>query len=142
MKINDLIPTIDCDNKKDVILLVEDEPAIREITKMILEKVGYYVLESFDGYDALTIFMKYMNKINCIVCDLRMEFMQGEEFIENVYQHKSTIPVVLTSGRTDTIAEYRSQCKNPLKFFLEKPYGMSKLKEVVNKAIEKKNDKI
>jgi len=78
------------------VLLVDDDPSIRELLTVQLEEAGFQAEQAMDGIDGL---MKLRNKIpKVIISDLQMPRMSGVEFISVVRRRFPSIPVVILSG--------------------------------------------
>jgi CheY-like chemotaxis protein len=78
------------------ILLVDDEPSIRQLGSVLLETQGYEVHAAEDGFDALASLKQSLPDI--IISDLRMPNMNGFEFLSVVRQKFPHIPVIAISG--------------------------------------------
>lgn len=78
------------------ILVVDDEPAIRETTKALLENQGYDVLTAADGLDGILALSKSLPDV--IISDLHMPRMSGFEFLAIVRQRFPHIAIVAMSG--------------------------------------------
>jgi CheY-like chemotaxis protein len=78
------------------ILVVDDEPAIRETTQAVLENEGYEVLTAGDGLDGLLALSKSLPDV--IISDLHMPRMSGFEFLVIVRQRFPHIAIVAMSG--------------------------------------------
>lgn len=78
------------------ILIVDDEPTIREVGKMLLESQGYEVITAGDGFEALLALKRSLPDV--IISDLSMPNMNGFEFLSVVRRRLPTIPVIVISG--------------------------------------------
>jgi|SRR5947209_435811 CheY-like chemotaxis protein len=78
------------------ILLVDDEPSVREIGTALLESQGYEVLSVADGFEGLNALKQSLPDV--IISDLRMPNMNGFEFLSVVRRRFSHIPVIAISG--------------------------------------------
>lgn len=78
------------------VLLVDDDPALRDLLSRLLQKTGYEALHAKDGLHALGILRNILPKV--IISDLQMPRMSGLEFIGVVRRRFPTIPVVAFSG--------------------------------------------
>ena len=78
------------------ILIVDDEPSLRDLGKMLLEAQGYEVLCAEDGFEGLAALKQSLPDI--IISDLRMPNMNGFEFLSVVRRRFPAIPVVVISG--------------------------------------------
>jgi len=78
------------------ILLVDDEAALRDVGKMLLEAQGYEVLCAEDGFEGLAALKQSLPDI--IISDLRMPNMNGFEFLSVVRRRFPMLPVIVISG--------------------------------------------
>jgi CheY-like chemotaxis protein len=83
------------------ILVVEDEDAVRELEKFILEGAGYEVMEARDGLEGLT--KAEFRKPDLILLDLMMPDVSGGRMFDEMQQHPATsgIPIVVVTGKPD-----------------------------------------
>jgi PAS domain S-box-containing protein len=116
------------------ILLVDDEEAVRNVTGRILERCGFVVLRAGDGREALEIYRVHAPEVVCVLLDLAMPRMDGEETFKELRRIKSDVRVVLASGYSDQEISQRFQNMG-LAGFIEKPYRVetlaTKLREVL-----------
>jgi CheY-like chemotaxis protein len=83
------------------ILIVEDEDAVRELEKFILERRGYEVMEAGDGLEGLT--KAEFRKPDLILLDLMMPDVSGGRMLDEMRKHPTTagIPIVVVTGKPD-----------------------------------------
>ncbi|MGH2731102.1 MAG: response regulator [Actinomycetota bacterium] len=83
------------------ILIVEDEDAVRELEKFILEQQGYDVLEARDGLEGLA--KAEFKKPDLILLDLMMPDVSGGRMFDEMKEHPATagIPIVVVTGKPD-----------------------------------------
>ena len=119
---------------KGTLLLVDDESSIRDIGKAMLEKTGYNVITSSDGREALEIFRERHEEIVCVILDLTMPHMDGEETFREMRRVQNDVCVIISSGYNSQDVTRRFIGKG-LAGFIQKPYRLSelitKLKEVI-----------
>ncbi|RKZ10771.1 hybrid sensor histidine kinase/response regulator [Candidatus Fermentibacteria bacterium] len=121
--------------QKGTLLLVDDESSIRDIGQTMLEKTGYTVITSSDGREALGIFRERHEEIDCVILDLTMPHMDGEETFREMRRIQSDVCVIISSGynRQDVTRRFTGK---GLAGFIQKPYRLSeltaKLKEVID----------
>ncbi len=90
----------------ETILLVEDDPAVRQVTRSMLEEYGYTVLEAVDGIAALDMFRRQRERIQLVLCDLIMPKMDGRETLAEIRRMKKDVKAIFMSGYTaDIIAD-------------------------------------
>jgi DNA-binding response OmpR family regulator len=83
------------------VLVVEDEEAVRELEKFILEQHGYEVMEASDGLEGLT--KAEFRKPDLILLDLMMPDVSGGRMFDEMRHHPATkdIPIVVVTGKPD-----------------------------------------
>ena len=80
---------------------MDDEPAVREIHARILEHAGFDVLRAADGQEAVEIFERDGDSIDCLLLDLSMPRLDGEETLQAIRKLRDDVCAVLTSGFTE-----------------------------------------
>ncbi len=83
------------------VLIVEDEEAVRELEKFILETQGYEVMEARDGLEGLA--KAEFRKPDLILLDLMMPDVSGGRMYDEMMQHPATagIPIIVVTGKPD-----------------------------------------
>ena len=116
------------------ILVVDDEEVVRQLTTKILKRQGFAVLTAVDGREAVEVFREHADKVTCILLDLTMPRMGGEQCFEELRRISSDVKVILSSGYSEQEVAERFSGKG-LAGFIQKPYWSSvllaKLKEVL-----------
>ena len=116
------------------ILLVDDEDPVRNVVRRMLERWGFAVLCASDGREAVEMFRAHAAVVVCVLLDLAMPRMDGEETFQELRRIRPDIRVVLASGYSDQEVALRFQGTG-LAGFIEKPYRMealgAKLLEVI-----------
>jgi two-component system chemotaxis response regulator CheY len=110
------------------ILVIDDSPAIRQQVSLCLTQGGYEVVEATDGRDALT----KTDAVALAICDVNMPGMNGIEFVKEMSQRGSKVPIVMltTEGRPELVAEAK---KAGAKGWMVKPFKPEQLIQVVQK---------
>jgi CheY-like chemotaxis protein len=118
----------------DLILLVEDELALREITKELLESFNYRVITATDGAEAETLYRVHKGRIGAVVTDLMMPIMDGLALIRVLRQLDPQAKVIAVSGLAsqDKIDELNTL---NLQAFLTKPYTAEQLLTSLHRAL-------
>jgi len=116
------------------ILVVDDEPNILQITKMIFEKNNYRVVLASDGPEALALFAQRMGSIGGVLTDVAMPYIDGVALVRAIKKMKSDIPIIASTGHGDdrSLAEFTSL---GVKHFLTKPYNTEKLLTTIHDAL-------
>ena len=117
------------------VLVVDDEPAVREVSKKALESYGYTVLLADSGLAAIDVFRRHPGEIALVVLDLSMPGMNGEEVLPELRKIRPMVKVVLSSGYSE--AEAMGILKGqPVTGFIQKPYTSKGLAEKVKVCLE------
>jgi two-component system, cell cycle sensor histidine kinase and response regulator CckA len=85
----------------ETVLLAEDEPAVRELTRRTLTAAGYVVIVAANGAEALTQLEQYSGTIDLLLTDLVMPGLSGKQLAERVCARRPTVRVVYMSGYVD-----------------------------------------
>ncbi len=125
---------------QETILLVEDEAAVRMLAVIALQRQGYRVLEAVSGEEALEVWHRHGPKIDLLLTDMVMPGdLSGRELAEQLRDLKPTLKVIFTSGysaeKAGQIFEFKDQTP-----FLEKPYNLRKLAEVVRQLLDESSE--
>jgi two-component system cell cycle sensor histidine kinase/response regulator CckA len=122
----------------EVILLVEDEPPVRELASRVLQACGYRVLEAASGVRALEVWHKHKDEIALLLTDVVMpDGMTGRDLAEKVQAEKPELKALFTSGYNAEIVGKDFVVKEGLNF-LQKPYLPHKLAQVVRNCLDGK----
>ena len=116
------------------ILVVDDEPSVRVTVQKILERAGMKVLAARDGNSALELFRDPGNAIDCVLLDLNMPQVNGEQVFAEMQSINPSIPVLMTSGFTE--AQTLDRCWDAgLAGFIPKPVRANVLLESIERAL-------
>jgi two-component system, cell cycle sensor histidine kinase and response regulator CckA len=116
------------------LLLIEDEEQVRNMTKIMLTRLGYTVLEAIDGVEALEIFQQHQDEIRCVLSDLTMPRMNGWETLTALRKLSPDIQVILSSGydEAQVMADEHPELPNA---FLGKPYQLKGLRDTISRVL-------
>ena len=110
----------------EVLLLVEDDAAIRRASRRALEGRGYTILEAEDGERALEVFQQQHARIALVISDLVMPHLGGRQLAEALRAQGAQVPILFTSGYSET-SVYREAALPPGVTFLHKPWTLTDL---------------
>jgi len=119
----------------ELILLVDDEPAIRDIAAKALEANGYQVLTAENGVQALELYRKHHADLTLVVTDMMMPTMDGETLTHEIQKGENPRPILGMSGLSDP-AQRRTQAAANLTV-LSKPFTSTALLLAVAEVIRK-----
>src|SRR5690606_29117548 len=88
----------------ETVLLVEDDDTVRALTRRVLSRQGYRVIEARNGAEALRIAEPAEESIDIVISDLVMPELGGRQLVERLRAIRPTIPVLLMSGYTEDVA--------------------------------------
>jgi len=104
----------------ETILIVEDEEQVRTLTKTVLKRLGYEVLEADSPTSALVLANKHEGKIDLLLTDVVMPKMSGRELAERLMGSRPKMKVLFMSGYTDDAIVHHGVLESDTSF-LQKP---------------------
>lgn len=120
--------------KGELILIIDDESAILEVTKQTLESFGYKVLTASDGAEGVAIFADKKDKIKLVLTDMMMPLMNGVATIKAIKKINKNTKIIASSGLEN--GNEKEAMELGAKLFLRKPYTaktlLESLREVLN----------
>jgi two-component system cell cycle sensor histidine kinase/response regulator CckA len=125
----------------ETILVVEDEPALRDLVVNVLELCGYRIYQARTGVEALRVWEKHKNEIDLLLTDMVMpEGMSGRQLAERLQAEDPGLKVIYTSGYSPGMAGKDIALLEGFNF-LAKPYPPSRLAHVVRDCLDGKRDR-
>ena len=118
----------------ETILVVEDESALRELARDVLESKGYRVLTAADGQEALRVFASSESTIGLVLSDLGLPRLGGGELIHALKDRRPELKAILTTGHLEPDATERLTCG--VSEVLLKPYRVSDLLASVRRVLD------
>jgi CheY-like chemotaxis protein len=113
------------------VLIVEDEPTVRMLTRRILEMWGYHVLEAGDGDEALQVARAHAGLIHLLATDLMMPGMSGRELAGHVRALRPDTRVLFLTGYSDEVLD-----EDPEVAVIEKPFAAEALARRVRQVLD------
>ncbi|HZE68741.1 MAG TPA: ATP-binding protein [Pyrinomonadaceae bacterium] len=115
------------------VLVVDDEPAVRDVLREALEAEGCEVLVAESGEKALNIYDSRKGKLDVIITDIGMPEMSGWELAREIRKRSETIPLAIVSGWADAIScEARLAIKAD--WVVSKPFDIAAIAEIAREA--------
>lgn len=121
------------EEKQPTVYLVEDDDAVRDSLKLVLESVGLSVKDYARADDFLNEWSEDM--AGCIVLDIRMPGMNGMELQRKLNTMHSTLPIIFVTGHGDVPMAVEAMQQGAVDF-IPKPYREQELLDKIQKAIE------
>jgi len=119
----------------ETILLVEDEEALRILTRNLLELCGYQVMEAKNGAEALDLSQRYPGTVDLLLTDIVMPGINGRLLADQLIQLRPNIKVVYMSGYTgQAVGAHR--ILDPGSIFLQKPFTRDELARKIREALD------
>ncbi len=87
----------------ECVLLVDDERTVRRVTRRLLERNGYRIVEAANGEEALAAYTANESRIHMVVTDLAMPRMNGYDLIREIRRRNTAIPIVTMSGESSSL---------------------------------------
>jgi len=123
------------DRGSETILLVEDEEQVRAITRSILARNGYQVLEAKGPVDAVTLCERFAGTIHLLLTDLVMPKMSGRELAEKLSPQRRGMRVLFMSGYTHDTVVHHGVLEASIAF-LQKPLTPESLTRKVREVLD------
>jgi CheY-like chemotaxis protein len=121
----------------ELVLIIDDETAIREVAKETLSAFGYRVVVAGDGAEAMAVFVAHKKEVELVITDMMMPYMDGPATIRALRRLDPKVKIIATSGlkAEDKIADVAQM---GVKTFLPKPYTAEKLLKTVAEVLKEK----
>jgi PAS domain S-box-containing protein len=124
----------------ETVLLVEDEDAVRTLSRLVLQSSGYTVLEARDGQEAVWVAQQHQGPIHILVTDLVMPRMSGRQLADLLTQARPHVRTLFMSGYTDE-AVLRHGVLEASVAFLQKPFSPIGLARRVREVLDAGEDR-
>jgi PAS domain S-box-containing protein len=119
----------------ETILLVEDEPAVREIAARSLRGLDYVVLEAADGQAALDRSYEHNGEIQLLLTDIVMPGINGQTLANRLVEHRPGLKTLFMSGYTDSTVESHGVLEPDMPF-IQKPFSPGALVRKVREVLD------
>jgi CheY-like chemotaxis protein len=120
---------------QETILLVEDEPGVRELASTVLQEAGYQLLTAATPEEAMALEIGFDGEIDLLLTDVIMPRMTGREVAIHLARRRPQTPVVYMSGYTEDVMAFQQLLESGA-YLVEKPFYPNDLLRMVRRAIE------
>jgi PAS domain S-box-containing protein len=117
-----------------VVLVVDDEDAVRALAARVLRSAGFEVLEAADGRAALEVFARAADQVQFVLLDLMMPRLDGVQTLRELRQLKPGVRVIVMSGYTEQEVTHRF-ADAPPDGFLQKPFPLDQLVDLARRVL-------
>lgn len=124
-------------HRTGVVLVVDDEAALRSVARRALERQGLKVIEAVDGDDGLAKFIQYESVLSLVMLDITMPGRNGIELLQEIRKLRPKIPAIIASGY-DRPDEKSAAPPDERTRFLQKPFELVALRELVAALLHKR----
>ncbi len=115
------------------VLVVDDEAAVRDICRIMLESMGFSVLMAADGEEAIRVFRERSGEIVCVILDMSMPWLDGRRTLEELRRIRPEARVLLSSGHGEQEAMELLEAKKV--GFIQKPYMSGDLRRALGQLL-------
>ncbi|MDQ6961895.1 MAG: response regulator [Mariprofundaceae bacterium] len=114
-----------------LLLLVDDDVMILQMTRQLLEMLGFHVITACDGEEAVSLFEKHLDAIQLVVSDVIMPKLDGPSAVAKMREKKPMLPVVFITGYDKTVAcvEGKHEAITQVR---TKPFKIDELKQSIH----------
>jgi two-component system cell cycle sensor histidine kinase/response regulator CckA len=119
----------------ETVLLVEDDPAVRDLTRQVLEQHGYHLLEAQEAGEACRLAAQHPGPIHLLLTDVIMPDVNGKDLADRLVQARPNLKILFMSGYTDEMID-RHGVLNPGIAFIAKPFSPSVLAQTVRTVLD------
>ena len=113
------------------LLVVDDEPSLLNLLRRYLERQGYELDVASCGEDALAAFKAAPERYDCVLTDLKLPGIGGEELLDRLREIRPELPAIVSSG-------YPYEPRTAATGFLQKPYLPAMLAQELDRILGRK----
>jgi len=123
---------------KERILFVDDEQVIVELTKKMLNDLGYHVVVRTSSLEALELFKNKPEDFDVVITDINMPNMCGDELAKEILKIRPDIPIILCTGYYNLISDKKAK-KIGIKCFIYKPIILENIAQTLRQVLDNRN---
>ncbi|MES2177535.1 MAG: response regulator [Gemmatimonadota bacterium] len=118
-----------------LILVVDDDAAVRNLATRIISRAGFTVRAAVDGVEAIQLLTELGPKVSLVLLDMVMPRMNGEATLREIRRLTPSLPVLLTSGYSEEVAAHRGAAGGHVAF-IQKPYRAASLVMMIRHLLD------
>ena len=130
------LPGADAHKGTETILLVDDDPAVRSVARLALERAGYTVMEASGGEEALAAVLAHKSSVALLVTDVVMRGMSGKELARRLREIHPGARVLYISGYTANVISHHG-ILDPGLDLVQKPFSSTELLSAVRQVLDR-----
>ena len=119
---------------KQTILVVEDDPALRDTFKAVIKDAGFHVIVAEHGLQAIDIFQTHADEISVVITDINMPLMKGTELTDHLKNINPDIKIIFMSGFTGGL-ESAGNLFESRSVILQKPFRTQVLLKTIREVL-------
>jgi PAS domain S-box-containing protein len=117
------------------ILFIDDEDALMDLGKQLLENLGYEVVARTSSVEALELFRTKPDQFDLVITDMTMPNMTGDRLAKELMKINTDIPIILFTGYSNGMSEHKAK-EMGIRAFVMKPVTMRDLSIIVRKVLD------
>jgi len=122
----------------ECVLLVDDEPVVREVAETVLQQLGYRVMTAAGGLEAIEIYKLQGHNIDLVLLDMMMPKMRGEKLFAILREMNPNARIIVSTGNPELLDRFPEVLQHAAGF-ANKPYRMSDLSKALSAALQKQS---
>ena len=118
------------------ILFIDDEPAIVNISRQMLDSLGYDVVTRTSSIEALELFKAQTDRFDLVITDMTMPQMTGEKLADEILKIRPDIPIILCTGYSDKLDEANTK-ELGIQAYIMKPIVLNEIARTIRQVLDK-----
>ena len=119
--------------------MIDDEDAVLQIVKRILELLGYFVITQNNGLDALALFKEKSNYFDLVITDMTMPKMTGVQLARELKAIREEIPIIICTGFSEQLDKKKADALG-LQGYISKPVLINEISETIRSVLDSKQN--
>ena len=115
--------------RQPVILFADDDAICLDVGVIILQKLGYVVLEARDGREAIEVFLNNQNEVDLVILDMKMPYNGGNTFFQ-LKKINANVKVLIASGYAKD-QQIKEMIEHGCSGFIQKPFSINALSQKI-----------